>query len=156
IEFPLRVLKVSTDRVLDVAQNSRVWLRLPLDPNIAARESNALREHNTLRKGDFLREGDTLQMRAELFDLPRSGNFGERELRSRYIEENCWALARVKKPDDWHIAQRANASSWSSRLENWRAFILRHYEYSFGAMGASYPSANAQLLAALVWGEGGL
>ena len=114
----------------------------------------ALRE-GALREG-ALREGDSLQMRAELFDLPRAGNWGERELRARFVGESCWSLARVKKADDWQVVKHANANALSSRLEDWRAAILRRYEASFRDLSATYPAANAQLLAALVWGEGGL
>ena len=147
IEFPLRISRATTDRLLDVSENSRVWMRLPLGSTPLG--STPLREGT-------LREGDTLQTRAELFDLPRAGNWGERELRSRYIGESCWALARVKDSDDWQMIKRADANTLSSRLEKWRAAILRRYEYSFRNLRASYPAANAQLLAALVWGEGGL
>lgn len=143
IEFPLRVQEAKTHeaktrlRVLEVGENSRVWMRLPLS-EIAPRA------------------GDVLQARGELFDLPRAGNFAERETRSRYIQENCWSIARVKKPSDWQTLQRASEYSISSRLEQWRRAILERYETSFRNLGAPYSGANAQLLAALVWGEGGL
>ena len=143
IEFPLRIQNAkTTNRVLDAGNHSRVWLRLPLD-------------EKPLHEGT-LREGDILQMRAELFDLSRAGNWGEREIRARYLGENCWAMARVKKADEWQVVQRARANTLSSRLKNWREAILRRYDDSFHALNANYPSANAQLLAALVWGEGGL
>ncbi len=151
LEFPLRIERATLihneekaqHRVLDAARNSahsRVWARFPLP-----------------QKDDIaLREGDMVEVRALLFDLPRAGNWGERETRNRMIRENCWSMARVQKDEKWRVVRSASATSLAARLDIWRGAIVTRYETSFRDLGAPYSASNAQLLSALVWGEGGL
>ncbi len=134
IEFPLQI-----NRVLDkseTAAQGRVWIRLPLS-------------------GKTLNEGDEISLQAALADLPRAGNFGERESRARLVAARCWCLAQVKKDADWKLV-RASKSSLSHILSDWRRTIANRYDASFIALGEPFPRASSQLLVAMVFGEGGL
>lgn len=113
-----------------------VWLEAPLDSPVS--------------------DGMTLQINALLSDLPRPGNIGERSRYLRYIAERCWCLAKVKKVEDIQLQPHA-ASPW---LTEWliaiRSQLLAHYTTDFTQRGERYPAATAQLLSAMVFGEGAL
>ena len=141
LEFPLR-----TNRVLDAGQwqqtRGQVWVRLPLPPRFST--------------SPMLREGDEISLRAQLSDLPRAGNDGEREMRARFLEARCWCLAQTKKSEDWKVLRRASGKSLSRRIEDARRAIAARYDASFTSLQRTYPLAMSQLLVAMVFGESGL
>jgi competence protein ComEC len=100
-----------------------------------------------------VQQGDALMMQAELADLPRIGNAGERQNTARLVAARCWAQARVQ-PKDLRVAQRAPVS-FSAQLAMWRLQLQERYADSFRAQNRPYPHANAQLLSAMVFGDRG-
>jgi hypothetical protein len=145
----------------------RVWMRLPVGAEPAAP----------------LQVGDAIIAQAELADLPRAGNVGERSRRSRYILESCWSMARVRKAEDVRVVHRDTRYSMQRHIAALRQRLMAHYETALAGPGDTasnstvsglaashaatshaaasqpaqpYPHATAQLLVAMVFGEGGL
>jgi competence protein ComEC len=140
IEFPMQV-----ERVLDSRQTAlqgRVWTRLPLPP---------LGVHSRA-----LQAGDKIEIQAQLADLPRAGHAAEREQQARMVAQGCWCIARVREYSDWKLVE--SASSWRLNFPC-RGAATRHsnaLQQGILDLGRPYPHATAQLLTALVFGEGGL
>jgi competence protein ComEC len=148
IEFPLQcralqtVATASTRSAPTRLVKGRVWVSLPPQFSPAAP----------------LRVGDELTLRADLADLSRAGNSGERSRQARYIMARCWSIARVRKAEDVRITQRGADASLEGTVAKLRASLMAHYQAAFTApdAGHAYPHARAQLLVAMVFGEGGL
>ncbi|MDQ3814434.1 MAG: ComEC family competence protein, partial [Armatimonadota bacterium] len=105
--------------------------------------------------------GDEVRLDAELADLPRPGNSGERSPQMRFIREGCWCLARVDAATDLRVTESAARYPLERWIAGLRQRLLRHYEAAFAgthgpAAARPYPHATAQLLSAMVFGEGGL
>jgi len=148
-DFKLRFsLECNQVTVLDAARQvnhqnftGRVWVQAPLDVQVEV--------------------GDEVQLKAELADLPRPGNPGERSRHMQFILANCWCLADVDKARDVSIVQMAARYPVERWIAGLRRRLATHYERAFvGASGPAparpYPHATAQLLSAMVFGEGGL
>jgi competence protein ComEC len=132
VQFPL---ECSSPR------RGRVWISAPFDQKF--------------------RIGDRVELLAELQALPWPGNTGERDSSWRFIGASCWCLGRKVV-----VASRlgiADGYATARRIGMWREGLLRHYETQFrgGGNDASlrlrpFPAASAQVLTAMVFGEGGL
>ncbi|PQV64847.1 competence protein ComEC [Abditibacterium utsteinense] len=111
--------------------------------------------------GTRLEIGDEISLQLEVSALPRPGNPGERDTFWRNIGANCWCLGR--KPTNLQ-KMGVNGSYFAARrIGKWRDGLLHHYEAQFRGAGDQnslrwrpFPAANAQLLTAMVFGEGGL
>jgi competence protein ComEC len=64
----------------------------------------------------------------------------------------------VRKAEDVYITQRSTRASLEGAIAKLRAGLMAHYQSAFAAPDAGhvYPHARAQLLVAMVFGEGGL
>ena len=126
--------------------SGRVWVRAPFDFPI--------------------RVGDEISMLLELRPLARPTNPGERDAFWSSIGNNCWVEARlyrtVKQRAQWDIIKRGAALPVARVVDGWRNAILTRYERVFRGEneapfpGRPFPAASAQLLTAMVFGEGGL
>ena len=140
-EFPLQIERTTLLAPLrSVPYGGRVWVRAPL--------------------GSRLGVGDRVELRGELTDVPRVGNLGEREAARRWIIESCWCLFHVKQNTgtggNVAVVERGMAFPLLRAVAHWRIWLLNHYEDAFARTGQPYPDATAQLLCAMVFGEGGL
>lgn len=101
--------------------------------------------------------GDALRARVQIRQLERPGNPSER---ANYWSANgsgCWALGRVEKKVDIQWIHPPAGFSWERRIAGWRRGILHHYEQAFASVpGRPFPGLSAQLMTAVVFGEGGL
>jgi competence protein ComEC len=179
IEFPLQCAHVTSTQNTSTtnleparghAARGRVWMRLPIGAESAT----------------SLQVGDSITAQAELADLPRAGNVGERSRRARYVLESCWSIARVRKAEDVRIVQRDTRYPLQRHIADLRQRLMTHYQTALAAPSASAPGlassrttpgtasndasahaaasqptrpyahATAQLLVAMVFGEGGL
>ncbi|HEX9996719.1 MAG TPA: DNA internalization-related competence protein ComEC/Rec2 [Abditibacterium sp.] len=105
--------------------------------------------------------GDVVSLRLELQTLPMPGNGGERASFWRYIVASCWCIGQ--NPSDLQVLGVADAFGAARRIAVWRQKLVSHYESQFRGAGDAqslqmrpFPAANAQLLTAMVFGEGGL
>lgn len=124
----------------------RVWVRAPFDFPV--------------------RVGDEIEMQLELKPLPRATNPGERDEFWSSIGANCWvngSLYRTARQRPiWRVVKRGAAMPVARAVDLWRAAILTRYENVFRGPqeapfpGRPFPQASAQLLTAMVFGEGGL
>jgi competence protein ComEC len=103
-----------------------------------------------------LADGQLVTIQTELVDLPRSGHQSERVRMWRYILRHCWCRARVKDAGAIRIVQDVAPNVFAARLQAWRRAITQRYERDFLAREVRYPRATAQLMTAMVFGEGGL
>ncbi|HEX8833578.1 MAG TPA: DNA internalization-related competence protein ComEC/Rec2, partial [Abditibacteriaceae bacterium] len=139
-EFPLDVAMARTGSVSQQL-TGRVWLRVP--------------------RTSLAEMGDAITVSVELADLPHVGNPGERSIRAPFITQSCWAVGRVKSAESIRIVRRAEKFRIARIIASWRGWLLRHYETAFTSRTAlvrselPYPRATAQLLTAMVFGEGG-
>jgi competence protein ComEC len=134
-QFPLECVERDDNRKR-VPASGRVWISAPPNARVEV--------------------GDAIQIQGELRALPHATNLGQREERWRLVLENCWSRLRV---DDNSQIRRLRARPrfvFERRVANWRSAILAHYQNAFAARGTPYPRANAQLLTAMTFGEGGL
>ncbi len=126
--------------------SGRIWVRAPFDFPA--------------------RVGDEVEMTLELKPLPHATNPGERNDFWSSIGQNCWVegnLYRVLgRRAQWRIIKRGAALPVARAVDGWRGAILNRYETVFRGPdsapfpGRPFPSATAQLLTAMVFGEGGL
>lgn len=141
-EFPFAVTRVRPPQVavrprsvrLPTAQpglGGAVWVRAPRDEN--------------------WREGDVLALNGELMNLPRAGNFGERQRRARYISALCWSLLRVRE-NRARLVHRETGSI-GAHLVTLRAALQERYANAFRQRGLLYPDTSAQLLSAMILGD---
>ena len=126
--------------------SGRVWVRAPFDFPI--------------------RVGDEISLLLELRPLQTSTNPGERDAFWSSIGVNCWVEGRLyrtmRQRAQWRIIQRGAEMPVARGIDGWRSAILARYETVFrGSSDAPFPArpfpaASAQLLTAMVFGEGGL
>ena len=124
----------------------RVWVRAPFDFRA--------------------RVGDEIEMQLELRPLARATNPGERDQFWSSIGNNCWVEGRLfRAPGQrarWRIVRRGAEMPVARAVDVWRGAILARYERVFRGPdkspfpGRPFPGATAQLLTAMVFGEGGL
>ncbi len=124
----------------------RVWVRAPFDFPV--------------------RVGDEIEMTLALRPLPRATNPGERDKFWSSIENHCWVEGRLfrapRQRAQWRIVRRGAALPVARAVDGWRGAILARYETIFRGPqeapfpGRPFPEASAQLLTAMVFGEGGL
>lgn len=134
-EFPLQVAAFESEGH-HYAPSGMAWCRVPL--------------------GTGVQVGDLVRLKVTLTDLPRIGNRGERDSANQYISAGCWCLAKVHEAGDIQIESRAQRYPVARGIAALGALLPRRYEQSFRDAGRPYPQATAQLLAAMVFGEGGL
>lgn len=135
--FPLKSTFASNDgKVLLLRGN--VWIQAPLDWNVQV--------------------GDLVQLRAGLRDLPRVGSNNEPNQTWRYILNGCWSMVRLGNQDSWKILPAARP--WQYRIDyhlgKVRQRLLRLYQQRFIQSDVDYPRATAQLMVAMVFGDGAL
>ena len=126
--------------------SGRVWVRAPFDFPV--------------------RVGDEISMRLELRPLQSANNPGERDAFWSSIGANCWVEGRLHRSlqqrAQWNVVKRGAALPVARVVDGWRTAILARYERVFRGPNAApfpgrpFPSASAQLLTAMVFGEGGL
>lgn len=127
--------------------SGRVWVRAPFDFPVLV--------------------GDEISMLLELRPLRHSTNPGERDDFWSSIGQNCWVEGRLSKAPpsfraQWRIAKRGAEMPVARAIDGWRSAILARYERVFRGpdsapfAGRPFPAASAQLLTAMVFGEGGL
>ena len=124
----------------------RVWVRAPFDFPV--------------------RVGDEIEMQLELKPLARATNPGERDEFWSSIERNCWVEGNLYRAPGqrarWRFVKRGAALPVARAIDGWRSAILARYETIFRGPqtapfpGRPFPTATAQLLTAMVFGEGGL
>jgi competence protein ComEC len=142
VEFPFECARATTVAGAEYsgpplgAHGGRVWVRAPLDADFSV--------------------GDALALRAELETLPEAGNTAEREHRSRYLLHGCWCIGRLKDAHEIRLVRRADRYPLAQLIVGTRRRVLRHYETAFAGAQRVYPASTAQLLTAMVFGEGGL
>jgi hypothetical protein len=128
IEFPLQCDHVTSTRNGAPAEGrvaqGRVWMRLPVEAESATP----------------LQVGDAITARAQLADLPRIGNPGERSRQARYILESCWSIARVRKAEDVRVVQRDVRYPLQRRIAELRQRLMTHYETALAGPGSTTPS----------------
>ncbi len=111
--------------------------------------------------GTSVQVGDIVSLQVELSALPTPGNWGERASFWRFIGNRCWCLGR--KAVVFETLGVEPSTFVARRIALWRQGILEHYERAFRGDGSEmalqmrpFPAANAQLMTAMVFGEGGL
>ena len=125
----------------------RVWVRAPFDFPV--------------------RVGDEISLLLELRPLQSATNPGERDEFWSSIGVNCWVEGRLHKAPPqfrarWSVVKRGAALPVARVVDGWRSAILARYENVFRGPqaapfpGRPFPAASAQLLTAMVFGEGGL
>jgi len=136
-EFPLKSTFISSGgKVLSLQGN--VWIQAPLDWKIQV--------------------GDLVQMKAGLRDLPRVGSASEPNGDWRYILNDCWSMVKLGNQDSWKILPAARP--WQYQIDYhlgyMRQWLLHLYQQRFIQSGVAYPRATAQLMVAMVFGDGAL
>lgn len=138
-EFPLECASLDSGKER-VSLNGRVWVQAPLEAIVEV--------------------GDEVLLAAQLSDLPRRGNVGERTSPVRFVAQDCWCSARVRKAEELKVIKGRARYPLARWIDGLRARLLRHYEAAFeGGRGQTvrpYAHQTAQLLSAMVFGEGGL
>jgi competence protein ComEC len=136
-EFPLKSTFVkANEKVLSLQGN--VWIQAPLDWKIQV--------------------GDLVQMQAGLRDLPRVGSASEPNDDWRYILNDCWSMVKLGNGSFWKIlpATRPWQYQIDYHLGHLRQSLLQLYQQRFIQSGVGYPRAMAQLMVAMVFGDGAL
>lgn len=131
-EFPFEVAAVN-----GVKTHGFVWISAPPDAKLAV--------------------GDEVKIQAGLRDVPRAGNPGQRESAWRFVGNKCWCMAKVR--DGEIVVLRHSAKFPLARgIAALRKRLRAHYENAFAGdlQARPYPHATAQLLTAMVFGQGGL
>jgi competence protein ComEC len=141
--FPLQCVEADWNGARHAAQG-RIRLSLPPMP--------ALQK----QLGRELQVGDAIQAAAEVRDLERPTDPGERDESLDAILDGCWAEGRVRSPADVRLLRAPPEFPLARRITALRRNLLAHYETAFDKLGAPYPHTSAQLLAAMAFGEGGL
>ena len=118
----------------------RIWVRADFDAPVKA--------------------GDLVTLNLALKPIMAPTNMGERAQFWSSVGQNCWCEGRVQKGI---LGKRAAVAFPLARaVEGWRSAILSRYENTFGGANGlpdaarPFPGACAQLLTAMVFGEGGL
>ncbi len=135
--FPLEVERVNGARA-----TGRVWVTAPFDSPVGI--------------------GDRITFAAPLRPLPRPGNPGERAAFWPQIIVGCWCQSGPLR--DLQVEQAGAGFRFERRVQEARRAILGRYQRLFaGDMPDAdtlarrpFPSQNAALLTAMVWGENGL
>ncbi len=157
LDGPLRPVLISVRGIVaESPKNSDFSIQFPLQCT-----SHRGRIWVTAPFGTKVEIGDEIGLQLELVALPRPGNPGERDTFWRAIGQSCWCIGR--KPS---IPQKMKVNSSygaARRIGKWRGALLRFYETQFIGAGDQsslrvrpFPLASAQLLTAMVFGEGGL
>lgn len=136
-EFPLKSTFASSGgKVLSLRGN--VWIQAPLDWKIQV--------------------GDLVQMQAGLRDLPRVGSASEPDGNWRYILHDCWCMVKLGNRDSWKMVPAARPLQYQLDylMGHLRQGLLQHYQQRFMQSGVGYPRATAQLMVAMVFGDGAL
>jgi competence protein ComEC len=138
MEFPLAISAVGTGRDWTDKITGNVWVEAPRNLKVE--------------------QGDTILIGADLADLQRAGNPGERSRRATFILRSCWARARVGDASDVKVLHKVVSTTLARRIEDWRSGLRNHYEDSFLNFKATriYARSSAELLTAMVYGEGSL
>lgn len=136
-EFPLESTFASSGgKVLSLQGN--VWIQAPLDWKIQV--------------------GDLMQIQTGLRDLPRVGSASEPNGDWRYILNDCWSMARLGNQDSRKILP--GPRPWQYQIDYHlgyaRQWLLHLYQQRFIQSGVGYPRATAQLMVAMVFGDGAL
>jgi predicted membrane metal-binding protein len=100
--------------------------------------------------------GDAIQVEAQLADLPRPGNFGEREDWMRFIDNRCWCIGKVRAASGVRKLRAPPHFVFSRLVASARAKLLNHYQSAFSQPDRPYQRATSQLLTAMAFGQGGL
>jgi competence protein ComEC len=135
-QFPLQCFQYDHEKRQQVPNSSLVWISMP--PTLP------------------LDVGDAIQVQGELRPLARATNSGQREEHWRFVLQSCWSRLSVKEPEFLTRLNLPPRYTFKRRISSLRLAILKHYERAFLNRGNPYPRANAQLLTAMVFGEGGL
>ena len=116
---------------------------------------------------DFpVRVGDEISIELQLRPLQSATNPGERDEFWYSIGNGCWVEGRLNRTarqrNPWRLIKRGAALPVARAVDGWRLSILGRYETVFRGPteapfpGRPFPAASAQLLTAMVFGEGGL
>ena len=124
----------------------RVWVRAPFDFPV--------------------RVGDEIAIELQLRPVQTATNPGERDEFWYAVGQGCWVEGRlnrtVRRRNPWRMIKRGAALPVARTIDGWRRAILHRYETVFRGPteapfpGRPFPAASAQLLTAMVFGEGGL
>jgi len=136
-EFPLKSTFASSGgKVLSLHGN--VWMQAPLDRKVQV--------------------GDLIQIQVGLRDLPRVGSASEPNQDWRYILNDCWSMVHLGNHDSMKILPATRP--WQYRIDyhlgHARQWLLHLYQQRFIDSGVGYPRATAQLMVAMVFGDGAL
>lgn len=135
-QFPLECRSYDLKDQRGLPTRSFVWITVPPDTPLEV--------------------GDAVQVQGELRPLARATNLGQREEHWRFVLKRCWSRLLVKEPALLTPLDSPPRYNFKRLIASWRLTILQHYEHAFLRRGNPYPHANAQLLTAMVFGEGGL
>jgi len=136
-EFPLQSTFVeSRGKVLPWRGN--IWIQAPLDQQ--------------------LNIGDRVEIHAALRDLPEPGTDVEANRRWRYILHHCWSMIKLRNQDSLQRLSPATAGRFwpGTTLDTVRQLLLALYQHRFIRYDVAYPRASAQLMVAMVFGDGAL
>lgn len=136
VRFPLEVVEYDEGSRTSIPASGRLWTTAP--PDVA------------------LEVGDAVQVTGSLRPLARATNPAQREEHWHLVFKHCWALLRVKESEQIRRLPAVPRHRFERHIAGWRRAITAHYERSFQQRGTAYPRANAQLLTAMTFGEGGL
>lgn len=135
-QFPLECRSYHLQNQQELATRSFVWITVPPDTPLEV--------------------GDAVQVQGELQPLAHATNPGQREEHWRFVLKRCWSRLVVKEPAHFKPQGTPPHYAFKRLIAKWRLALLQHYERAFDQRGNPYPHANAQLLTAMVFGEGGL
>jgi len=135
-QFPLQCFEFDQETRQRVSNSSLVWVSI--SPTLP------------------IEVGDAVQVQGDLRPLARATNPGQREEHWRFVLQHCWSRLAVQKPELLTQLNLPPRYTFKRRIARLRLTILQHYEHAFLNRGNPYPRANAQLLTAMVFGEGGL
>lgn len=141
LTFPLECAAVRSGRVSYPQMPGTVWVDAPLDTQVEV--------------------GDAVTLHTDLADLPRAGNLGEAPPHDTYIAAGCWCLAHLERKSQLTVTQTGARYPLLRWIAGLRRRLLAHYDIAFGGThpplpARPYPHATAQLLAAMIFGQGGL
>lgn len=136
IQFPLDCHSYDLQHQQNLASRSFIWITAPPDTLVEV--------------------GDAVEVQGELQPLNRATNPGQREEHWYFVLKRCWSRLVVKEPAQFKAQNTLPRYAFKRKIAKWRLALLKHYENAFRQRGGPYPHANAQLLTAMVFGEGGL
>ncbi|MBW3636509.1 MAG: DUF4131 domain-containing protein [Armatimonadetes bacterium] len=158
LDGPLKPISLQVRGVVaDYPRNGDFSTQFPLDCTAPRRG----RIWVSAPYGTNVQVGDIVSLQLELSALPTPGNWGERASFWRFIGNGCWCLGR--KATVLETLGVEPSAFLARRIALWRQGILEHYERAFRGDGGEtalrmrpFPAANAQIMTAMVFGEGGL